>query len=427
MADLYPFRGHRYDPAEIGDIGEVVTQPYDKITESMRQQYLERHPQNVVRVIKNPDYRDASNHLNSWINTGVLRADQTQSLYPYEQVFDYEGSSLSRLGVIGLVALDDENLSVKGHENVLTKPLEDRLNLIRANEANDGLIFTLYSDSEMSVDKALTDFTGRHEPVYELYDDYQVCHRLWQLPESEASKAIVGAVRGKPLYIADGHHRFQTAVLYHQECVKKGWKAAARESFDKRMVALFNMESPEVKILATHRAVRNLSDFSGDGLVARLQALFEVCEHSDVGGLFNSLQGAGRQIGLMSSNPPGIYRLSLNPKMLEDKSFMPQVSGIARELDVNMLHEGILSPLLGIGAKELASQQHVDYLRDRNELVAGVRQGKYQAGFFLNPTTVEEVRTISELGEKMPQKSTDFFPKLLTGLVFMKMEIEKSF
>jgi len=425
MAELYPFRGYRYDPARIGDIGDVVTQPYDKITPAMSQRYLERHPQNVVRVIKNPDYKDASDQLDSWINTGVLHADEAPSVYPYEQIFEYEGTSLSRIGVIGLVGLDDENLSVKGHENVLTQPLQDRLNLIRANEANDGLIFTLYSDSEMSVDEALADFADHHEPVYELYDDYRVRHRLWQLPKSEVSGAIVGALRDKPLYIADGHHRFQTALLYYQECLAKGWKPAARESFDKRMVALFNMESPEVKILATHRAVRNLSDFRADQLISRLQDFFEVHEHGDVRELFNSLEDVRHQIGLMTAIPSRIYRLSLKPGALEDELFMPRVSGIARELDGNLLHEGILDPMLGIGPEELAGQRYVDYLRDRNELAAGIRKGRFQAGFFLNPTTVEEVKTISELGEKMPQKSTDFFPKLLTGLVFMKMEIDK--
>jgi len=276
MAELYPFRGYRYDEAKVGNIGDVVTQPYDKISPEMRLAYLERHPDNVARVIKNPDYQDAAEHLSRWIADGVLKGDQVPSFYPYEQVFEYEGASLSRLGFIGLVSLDDENLAVKGHENVLKKPLEDRLRLIRANEANDGLIFTLYSDPEMGVDGALSEFTAQHGPVCDLHDEFGVRHRIWQLPESGISERIVDSLRGKPLYIADGHHRFQTAVSYRQECLEKGWHSEAVESFDKRMVALFNMDSPEVKILATHRAIRNISAFSGEHLVNQLEAFFQV-------------------------------------------------------------------------------------------------------------------------------------------------------
>jgi len=391
----------------------------------MRLAYLERHPENIVRVIKNPDYQDAAEHLSRWIADGVLTGDQVPSFYPYEQVFEYEGDSLSRLGFIGLVSLDDENLAVKGHENVLKKPLEDRLRLIRANEANDGLIFTLYSDPEMGVDGALGEFTAQHGPVVDLHDEFGVRHRIWQLPESRISDKIVESLRGKPLYIADGHHRFQTAVLYRQECLEKGWRPAAVESFDKRMVALFNMDSPEVKILATHRAIRNLSHFSGERLVSQLKAFFQTYPCEDTDEIFGRLDEAPHQLGLVSSAPVGAFLLRLKPEMLDNPGFMPHVTGFARELDVNILHEGILDPLLGIGVEELASQKHVDYFRDRNELAAEVKGGKYQVGFVLNPTTVEEVRAISERGEKMPQKSTDFYPKLLTGLVLMKMEIEK--
>jgi uncharacterized protein (DUF1015 family) len=391
----------------------------------MRQQYLERHPENVVRIIKNPDYQDAADRLTRWIETGILKYDDQPSFYPYEQVFEYEGMTLSRIGFIGLVGLDEDNLAVKGHERVLTKPLEDRLNLIRANEANDGLIFTLYSDPEMIVDESLAQFTAQHDPEYELYDDFGVCHKVWQLAEPTLTEAIVQALKGKPLYIADGHHRFQTAVLYRQECLEKGWQATVPESFDKRMVALFNMESPQVKILATHRAIRNLSSFSGEVLISKLNNFFQVRECRDAGELFDRLGEAEHQIGLICSAPEGVFLLRLESDALENPDFMPQVRGIARELDVNILHEGILSPMLGIGPEELAGQMYVDYLRDRSALVSGVQNGRYQAGFLLNPTTVDEVRAISELGEKMPQKSTDFYPKLLTGLVFMKMVIDR--
>jgi uncharacterized protein (DUF1015 family) len=425
MADLFPFRGYRYDASKVGDVANVVTQPYDKISRAMRQQYLEKHPENVVRIIKNPDYQDAADRMESWIHKGVLKIDADPSFYPYEQVFEYEGKNLSRLGFIGLVSLDDKNLAVKGHERVLKKPLEDRLCLIRANEANDGLIFTLYSEPELTVDQTLTQFTAQRVPVCELEDEFGVIHRVWQLADPEITAGIEEVLRDKALYIADGHHRFQTAVQYRQECLEKGWRPGAAESFDKRMVALFNMQSPEVKILATHRAVMNLPDFSVDELISRLKPTFQVHPCVNVEELFGRLNNARHQFGLISSTPAAAFLLELESDKLEDKGFMPGVTGIARELDVNILHEGILSPLLGIGVEELASQKHVDYYRDRARLADEVARGKYQAGFLLNATTVDEVKAISEIGEKMPQKSTDFYPKLLTGLVFMKMVIER--
>jgi uncharacterized protein (DUF1015 family) len=426
MPRVYSFRGYRYDTSKIGEIADVVTQPYDKIPEPLRQRYLDRHPQNIVRVIKNPHYEEAAAYLNQWIAEGILQQDQLPSLYPYQQVFHHEGEILSRLGFIGLISLMDKDLAVKGHETVLRKPLQDRLSLIRSTESNEGLIFTLFSDPERKVDQTLSGFIAGCQPEFELTDDFGVCHRLWQLTTADTEAELASVLEGKPLYIADGHHRFETSVLFLRECMDKGWQTAACESYDKRMVALFNMDSPEVKILPTHRAVHNLTRFDPNRFLSQLKLHFDVdrCEHEKE--LFALLGRDPHQIGLVIGSPPGVYLLKLKPDQLPSQAFMPKLSGIARELGVNILHEGLLNPILGIGPKELSSQAYVDYFRDPREMLSKLRGGVYQAAFLLNPTTLEEVRAISEMGEKMPQKSTDFYPKLLTGLVLMKMEIGKS-
>ena len=276
MTKVFPFRGYRYGPDKIDEIGNVVTQPYDKISPELYQEYLERHPQNMVHVIKNRDHQNAGRLLRQWMQNGVLKRDEKPSFYPYEQEFEFEGQTLSRTGLIGLVSLKDGSGSVKGHERVLDEQLEDRLNLIRSTESNEGLIFILYADPSRGVDQLLSEFKQNNTPVTEVVDDYQVSHRLWQLSEKGPQQQITETLDGLPFYIADGHHRFKSALLYFQECQKKAWKAAAEESFDKRMIALFDMEGTGVRILPTHRGVRNIKDFDLSTFLSRLEPLFEI-------------------------------------------------------------------------------------------------------------------------------------------------------
>ncbi|MDA2926350.1 DUF1015 domain-containing protein [Acidobacteria bacterium AH-259-G07] len=425
MVQLFPFHGYRYNPDKIEQLADVLTQPYDKISADMWRDYLRRHPYNIVRVIKNRNYQEAGQYLKQWIQTGVLKKDASTSFYPYEQTFEIEGQTLSRLGFIGLVSLEDAASAVKGHEKILHEPLQDRLNLIRSTESSEGLVFMLYSDSSRQIEQLLSEFKQNQEPIIQVVDDYQVSHRLWQLSERGHHAQIVEALKSTPLYIADGHHRFQTSLRYFQECTEKGWRTAAVESFDKRIIALFNMQSPGLKILPTHRAIRNLTHFQLAEFLSKLEPYFEVESVVGPPELDLAMQESGVCIGLVAQDNH-FYLLRLREKMGNDPSFMPQISGPAKRVDVNVLHEGILSPFLGIGAKELANQEYVDYFRDRNEPIQHLRRGHYQLVFLLNPTTLEQVREISEAGEEMPQKSTDFYPKLLTGLVLMKMEIDKS-
>jgi len=425
MAQVFPFRGYRYSADKIDEIGDVVTQPYDKISPEMYQEYLKRHPQNMVRVIKNHDHQDAGRNLRQWMQNGVLKQDHSPSFYPYEQRFEFEGQTLSRMGLIGLVSLKDGSASVKGHERVLNEQLEDRLNLIRSTESNEGLIFMLYSDPSRGVEQLLSEFKQNNRPITELVDDYQVSHRFWQLSEKAPQQQIMETLNGLPFYIADGHHRFRSALLYFQECQEKGWEAAAEESFDKRMIALFDMEGTGVRILPTHRGIRNLKDFDLSTFLSRLEPHFEIQKVAGLPQLKLKMERPGIRMGLVARKDLTCYALCLREGMGSDSTFMPAITGPARELDVNVLHEGVLSPFLGIGPRELAAETHVNYFRELDLLVSRVEEGHYQLAFLLNPTSLKQVYEISERGEKMPQKSTDFYPKLLTGLVLMKMEIDR--
>jgi uncharacterized protein (DUF1015 family) len=423
MARLIPFRAYRYNAERVGDLADVVSQPYDKITPEMREQYLNRSPHNIVRVIKNPDYEQAGKQLREWIKERILVQDPHPSFYPYQQVFEFQGETCSRLGFIALVSLEDADLTLRGHENVLTEPLQDRLQLIRQTESNEGLIFTLFSQPNLEVDRILGHFARGYQPAVEVTDEYGVKHRLWVLFDPRAQDQVSGFFKSRTLYIADGHHRFQTSLLFHRECIEKGWRAETIESFDKRMIALFNMDHPSLKVLATHRAIHNIPDFEPTRFISELSPFFAVQEVATLDAVEKAMKAHGHIIGLIA--PHRFFVLLLKEELLDDSSFMETVSGPARQLDVNILHEGILRPFLGIGPEELASQKFVSYHRDVEEAAAGVAAGRHQLAFLLKPTALEQVRQISELGLKMPQKSTDFYPKLLTGLTIMKMEIDK--
>ncbi len=423
MAILLPFRGCRYNSERAGNVTDLVTQPYDKISPEMASRYLESSPYNIVRIIKNSDYEEAGRALQEWLESGVLQVDSQPAFYPYEQIFDFQGRTWSRMGLIALVSLDDPDLAVKGHENILKAPLEDRLNLIRRTECNEGLIFTLFSDPAMEVDGSLEEFTSANSPEIEMTDEHGVTHRLWRLTEPALQELLATLLADKPLYIADGHHRFQTSLLYHRECLEQGWRPAAVESFDKRLMALFNLNSPALKILPTHRAIQGVDGFESKRLLQDLESSFLVEESASLADLEGRMSEPGHKIGLLLENQR--YLLTLKSEVLTDSSFMPELRGAARDLDVNILHQGILAARLDIDTRESSGQKYVDYFRDSRELDELVVEGHRQAGFLLKPTRLEQVQEISELGEKMPQKSTDFYPKLLTGLVMMKMQIDK--
>ena len=425
MARLFPFRGYRYDSRLVPRLDDVVTQPYDKISPGMLRRYLRKDPRNIARVIKNTDYADAARHLTDWIESGDLRRDGVPSFYPYRQVFEIQGQSHARLGFIGLISLDEADLAVRGHERVLRGPLQDRLNLIRHTESNEGLIFMLYSDPGLSVDRLLARFTESTEPVIQVQDEYGVHHQLWQLTQSNLQAEVTAGLMSNRLYIADGHHRFQTSVEYRNECLAQGWRTSGPESFDKRMIGLFNMESPGLKVLATHRGIKNVDESRIGRLPAGLEPFFHAESVAGAEDLASLLAGEGQTMGLVFGGTGQSCLLRLRERAPSDPSFMTTIQGPARSLDVNILHEGILNPLLGIGAEELSSQNFVEYFRDPGELISKVKKGELQAGFLLNATRLGQVREISDLSQKMPQKSTDFYPKLLTGLVLMKMEMAR--
>ncbi len=427
MAHIYPFKGYRFHEEHVGSLEAVVTQPYDKIPDDLRADYLNRSPFNIVRVIKNENYGEAASVLEQWINSGALSQDTEPCLYIYEQRFRFEGEDRVRIGLIGMVALDDPELAVKGHENVLARPLADRLNLIRYTEANEGLVFTLFSDPTLAVDRILESGVAERSPSIEVRDDFGVLNRIWAVSNPEVVSAARKALAACPLYIADGHHRYQTSLTFYRECIEKGWKPAAAESFDKRMVALFNMDSEGMRILPTHRGVKGLGQFDSSWFSARLASRFEVSPVEGLDVLVARINHGHHHFGFcwVEDGQVKTVLAVLKTEVLSDRSFMPSVAGPLRSLDVSVLHSGVFEEILDITPEQVAGGGRVSYFREREELLGALKSGEIQLGCLLRPTSLEQVREVSEFGAKMPQKSTDFYPKLLTGLVLMKMNISR--
>ncbi len=433
MAHVIPFRGVRYNPSRAGKASDLVAQPYDRIGEAEQAVYYKRSPYNIVRIIKGVAqpgdngenvYTRAAAYLQKWIDEGILVRDAEPSLYVYHQEYKFGGERLTRKGFIALGKLEPER--VHAHEKTLKGPKEDRLRLLRATEGNFGHIFMLYSDPQRRADTALDTVIAGIEPTIKAVDDYGNNHYVWQVTDPDVISVVQDAVSEKDLYIADGHHRYETAVNFMRECQEKGWRPAAPESFDVRMMTLFNIDEPGMTIRPIHRLVHALDDFSVEAFLKRADSDFEVVRYAS---LVEMEQGvaARREHHTFGFYSGGVYAsLTLRDEKLMDRLIVGDWSRDWKCLDVSILHTVILDRLLGIDAKALEEQRNITYAHDPQEGVDAVDSSKEQIFFLLNPTSPSQVKRVADHGEKMPQKSTDFYPKLLTGLVLSKMEIDKA-
>jgi uncharacterized protein (DUF1015 family) len=434
MAHIAPFRAYRFDPAIVGDLAPIVTQPYDKINPKLQDEYYARSPHNMARVIKskeqiaNPstDYPEAGEVFRQWLSTGVLRQDTEPALYPYYQVFKADGREFTRKGFVALVALEEGQ--VRAHERTLAGPKADRLRLLRQIEANDELIFMLFSDAEGRVVDAMDQVTKKSAPLIEVKDDFGETHRVWRITDAKTISQFSKYLADRELLIADGHHRFETALNFKHLCEEKNWKPVGVETFTHRMMALFPMEDPGLVILPTHRLIHSVKDFNGAHLVENLRQGFDVESLKTAKELFARME-KGRTAHVFGLRAIGTsepyYLLRLKDLSVMEKIAPADLSSESKALDVVILHTLILEKLLGIDAKALEAETNCLYARDAGKALERVGDGTVQAAFLLNATRVEQVRAVAEQGERMPQKSTDFYPKLLTGLLLMKMQIEK--
>jgi uncharacterized protein (DUF1015 family) len=437
MAKIFPFRALRYQPSRVS-LPAVVTQPYDKITPAMQEGYYAASPYNLVRIIlgksqasddeRNNVYSRAADCFRQWRREGVMVPDPQPSIYLYTQVFAAPGEPggvrLERRGFIALGKLEDyDNKVVFRHEQTLSKPKADRLNLLRATQAHFGQLFMLYSDPALKINAALRP-TG--PPDTEVRDDYGVAHSLWKVSDPAVIATVQAEMADKKLIIADGHHRYETALNYRNERRQQsegGGDAVSDAPFERVMMTFVNMDSPGLVILPTHRVVFGLETFSIFEMIAKLRDYFEVHDLGPVSDLsltMQRLRHAGeKNTALLAATAHSVFLLRLHPRIASRS--LAAVSERQRALDVMQLHKLVLEETLGMSEDDIRSQKHLKYFRDAAEAVDEVRKGA-DAAFLMNPVRMEQMRDIAFAGEIMPQKSTDFYPKLLSGLTVYSLE-----
>jgi uncharacterized protein (DUF1015 family) len=432
MARVFPFQGLRYNPSKVTP-AEVVTQPYDKITPEMQDRYYAANPYNLVRVIlgkpqsgdneRDSVYTRAAACVEQWRTERVLVPDAEPSIYVYTQTFRVPGDSssavLERRGFIALGQLEDYDQKVVfRHEQTLSKPKADRLNLLRATQTHFGQLFMLYSDPSAEIDSVLR---PSMPPTVEVRDEYDVLHRMWKISDPRTIQTVQAKMADKKLIIADGHHRYETALNYRNEMRKQaGGNSSA--PYEQVMMTFVNMDAPGLVILPTHRVVFGLENFSIFEMVAKLQINFDV---EDLGPLLEveaaleRMRQAGKdRTALLAVTSHGGFLLRSRPDIHWNGT---SLSERQRALDVVQLHKLVLEGALGLSEDDIREQKHLKYQRDALEAVNQVRQGA-NAAFLMNPARVEQVRNIAFGGEVLPQKSTDFYPKLLSGLVAYSLE-----
>lgn len=405
MATLKPFQPYRYT-SQAGDPAKLLTQPYDKINAAMQAKYLAASPYNLVRVIlgeRDPQdsasdnvYTRAAKHLNEWTRDGILAQDPKPGFYAYFQDFDVPDTTerATRMGFIGLGKIEDYSAGiVYRHEQTLSGPKQDRLELLRHTRSHFGQIFMLYPDREGSVDQVLAK-AAAGVPELDVLDEYGARHRLWPITEQATTQHMAALMSDKRLLIADGHHRYETALAYRKENLDV-------PPAEFVMMTFVNMYSPGLKILATHRVLRNLEGFQAAALLAKARTSGWLVRE----GMPDRDAHTSVRIGLVAAS----------------RAYVLERTRRDGELDVPVLHTEILGGLLGISEESVRDERYITYVRGIDAAVAEVREKGAQAAFLLEATPIDDMARIAFAGGVMPQKSTDFYPKLLSGVTIYKL------
>ncbi len=403
---IEPLAGYRFHGGTGRDVSRVVAPPYDQIDPEMQAELYELSAWNIVRVTYPRDepgsdkYATARRTLDAWLADGVWAREAAPAIYPYQQVYAVRGRPVTRTGVIALGEVTDYAQGVVlPHERTHAGPKRDRMDLLEATRADVGLLFMLVGDPAGDLRQATA---PAGEPIAEARDLRGEQHRLWRITDARAIARVQSLMTPRQVIIADGHHRYETAVAYAQRHPEVGHK----------LMAFFALEAPGLTILPNHRLVHNVADFDFEDLMEVAARWFDVAPLADPAAFLPE----PRAIGVVGGREAAVLRL--RPDRFEAIAWPAGTSRAWRELAVSILHEGILKSLLGITDEMLEAKTHVDYTADQAEAVTLAREGKYQAAFLIAPTTPEELQTVVRGGELLPQKSTHFYPKLLDGLVF---------
>jgi uncharacterized protein (DUF1015 family) len=411
MADIYPFRAYRYSP-KAGPLERLVTQPYDKISPQMQKRYLELSPYNLVRIILGERFAEdsaaenvytrAARYLTEWVSNGILIREPNPCLFAYFQEFTLPdtGERLVRKGFIGVTPVEDYSAGiVHRHELTLSGPKQDRLELLRHTRMHFEQIFVLYSDPEEAVDRVLAEASGE-PPVASVKDEYGAVHTVWRIAEPVWIASIQHHMADKKLIIADGHHRYETALAFRNEHPEL-------EDAGRVMMTFVNLHSPGLRILATHRLVHGVD---WEKLRTALSSQFRLTPIASMVQLREAWQ------------EPHPGRIRIGVAAPQAQLYLLESPREGEQLDVTFLHRRILEDLLGIGEEDVRNERRIRYIRGAEAACEEVREGRAELALLLEPASVHDVARIALSGGVMPQKSTDFYPKLLSGLAGYRLE-----
>ncbi|MFC1644103.1 DUF1015 domain-containing protein [Candidatus Omnitrophota bacterium] len=429
MTEIRPFRGLLYDKSKTGgDYANVMAPPYDVISKNMQDELYEKNAHNIVRLIlgkdaaggspENNKYTRARRFLDEWQQEGALRRDDTDSFYIYLQEYGYKGEKHRRIGFIGIMKIGETGKdTVLPHEHTLAKPKEDRMNLIKQVQSNLSPIFTLYDDKDGIVRSILEGSVGTASPLIDIDVDGEK-HKLWRLSDKESIEGITSRMADKKVFIADGHHRYEVARAYRDmRRQQDGYDGSA----DYIMMYFTDMgEDNDLTVMATHRVIKVMPRADDGEFIGMLGEHFDVTECGELSGLMERLDKSFAQDQAFGFFDGKNYifmktkdKNSLRGFVKEDKTEQ------WKQLDVSVLHSVVLDGILSVASAE----GNITYVREPEKAETLVRDGSHMAAFFLNPTRVGQLKAVAECGEMMPQKSTYFYPKLLSGLVIHRFGV----
>jgi len=443
MAVVLPFAALCYNAERVGGLAQVVTQPYDKITPEMQRECLQRSPYNLAHLVKGETkagdgpadnvYTRAAATLRDWQAQSILQRRPAPAFYAYFQHFSAAQPSgvetLTRKGFIALGRLEPYDSGVVfRHEQTLAAPKADRLELLRATRAHLESIMMLYSDPQRRIEAVLEE-AARQPPAAQVEDEDGVLHQLWEVDDVSSIERIRQAMADQKLIIADGHHRYETALNFERECRATHPGREADCSF--ALMTYFNMEGEGIVILPTHRLLTGLPGWNREEFLAKaaqyfLPARFPFGDAEDTQQALARMQEAMRTaaapaLGARFQSDAAFYCLQARSDLAWDR-LLPDLTPAQRSLDVNILHRIALARCLGVDEESVKNERYLSYVRHWEEGVASIGKGAAQACFFLNPVRIEQVREIAFAGRLLPQKSTDFYPKLLSGLVLYPLD-----
>ncbi len=432
MVEVKPFKGITYNKEKIEDLNDVMSPPYDIISEEMQNKLYDKHDKNFVRLIlnkkqsedadENNRYTRAKKLYNDWLKEKILLESDKEAIFPYKITYEVDGNEKTMNGFFVLLKLDQDYEKVKAHERTLSKPKADRLNLMRSCHSNLEPIQLLYIDEkdtirekiDQSINSPLIDVKG--------YDGFK--HQLWKTEDKDLIEKVKNKLKDEILFIADGHHRYQTAINFSEEMKKKTGDIDDNAPFNYRMVILANMFDEGLSILPTHRLIK-MDDIDIDKLIKKLEKYFSI-EKMDIDKSKNVSKHIMNKIKTDHKHKFAVYLrdcyyiLTLKDEKSMDE-FAKDRSETWRTLDVSILHKIVLEHGLSINQDNL--EDHVKYTRDDDEAIKFVNNNKFDMSILMNATKIEELKAIADAGEHMPQKSTYFLPKMLSGLVMYKMDI----